>query len=116
MSVSIYHNPRCSKSRQTLELLRDNGIEPEIILYLESTPSAKQLKEVIGKLGIEPEQLIRYKENVARELKLSKSDKRTATEWIKILQESPVLIERPIVISGDRAIIGRPPENVLEII
>ncbi|MBQ73617.1 MAG: arsenate reductase (glutaredoxin) [Gammaproteobacteria bacterium] len=116
MSITIFHNPGCSKSQQTLELLNEKGIDPEIVLYLESTLSMQQLNSVVDKLGIEPQKLVRYKESTAKELNLSETDERSAAEWVDIMIENPILIERPIVISGDRAAIGRPPENVLEII
>lgn len=112
--ITIYHNPRCSKSRQTLELLKAQGIEPQVELYLDSPPSAERLSDLLGKLGIEASQLVRknetyYKENL-RGLEL------TENELIKAMIENPKLIERPIVVAGERAALGRPPEAVLEII
>ena len=116
MSISILHNPRCSKSRATLKLLNEKGIEPDIIQYLKTPPSERALAEIIKKLKISPKELIRFKERVASELGLSFTDTRSEAEWLKIMVDNPVLIERPIVIQGDRAAIGRPPENVLSII
>ncbi len=116
MSVTIYHNPRCTKSRNTLKLLEENGIEPKVILYLETPPTANQLKSIIGKLGIEAKQLIRFGEPIAKELKLSKRDERPTKEWLQLMADNPKLIERPVVINGAQAALGRPPENVLEII
>lgn len=112
--MKIIHNPRCRKSRETLELIRSKAIEPEIKLYLEDPLTKKELKEIIAILGIKPESLIRkgeaaYKENFkGKDL----SDK----EWIQAMMDFPKLIERPIVIKGKKAVIGRPPENVLDLI
>lgn len=107
---TIYHNPRCTKSRATLELLREHGIEPVIVEYLKDTPSAAQLKEIIGRLGIEPEQLVRKGEEVFKKKYAGK--KLTSAQWIAAMVRDPVLIERPIVVSGRRAALGRPPEAV----
>jgi arsenate reductase len=112
--ITIYHNPRCSKSRQTLELLKDKGIEPEVNLYLDSPPSTEKLTDLLQKLGLEANQLVRkseayYKENL-------KGLEITDNELIDVMIKNPKLIERPIVVAGDRAAIGRPPEAVLEII
>ena len=111
--IKIYHNPRCSKSRQTLELLKAQGIDPEIELYLDKPPSAKKLSDLLAKLNIEAGQLIRktetyYKENL-KGLELSEK------ELVEAMIENPKLIERPIVVAGDKAALGRPPEAVLEI-
>ena len=116
MSVSMYHNPKCSKCRATLTLLLEKGIEPELILYLETAPSAAELEEVLKKLGKGPKDIIRFKEEVAKELGISPKDERPDSEWLKIISGNPKLLERPIVINGDRAAIGRPPESVLEIL
>lgn len=112
---SIYHNPRCSKSRQTLALLEEQGIEPEVILYLEKPPSAKTLKAVIGKLGISPRELLRKGEADYKQQNLADSSL-SDTALVKTMCEYPKLIERPIVIKGQKAILGRPPENVLQLI
>lgn len=116
MSVSMYHNPKCSKCRATLTLLQEKGIVPELILYLETAPSAAELEEVLKKLGKGPKDIIRFTEEVAKELCISPKDERPDSEWLKIISGNPKLLERPIVINGDRAAIGRPPESVLEIL
>jgi len=107
---TIYHNPRCTKSRATLALLEERGIKPKIIEYLETPPSADELAAIVRKLGIEPEQLVRKGEGIYRTKYAGR--KLTAPEWIAAMVKDPVLIERPIVVSGSRAAIGRPPENV----
>ncbi|MDG1693537.1 MAG: arsenate reductase (glutaredoxin) [Porticoccaceae bacterium] len=112
--ITIYHNPRCSKSRQTLELLKTQGIEPTVALYLDSPLSAKTLSVLLQKLGIQASQLIRkneayYKENL-------KGLELTENQLIEAMVQHPKLIERPIVVAGDKAALGRPPEAVLEII
>ncbi|TAJ98677.1 MAG: arsenate reductase (glutaredoxin) [Candidatus Manganitrophaceae bacterium] len=116
MNLSIFHNPKCTKSRETLQLLTDRGITPKIVLYLQTPPTQKELSEIVKKLGIEPKQLIRFKEPVAKDLGIKASDKRPDAEWIKLMVENPILIERPIVITPTKAALGRPPENVLELI
>ena len=114
-NFTIYHNPRCSKSRQTLELLEDNNIEPEIILYLENPPSEEKLTELIDLLGINPRDLLRKGEEEYKAHNL-RDESIKGEDIIKIMTENPKLIERPIVISKNKAIIGRPPENVLKLI
>ena len=116
MSISMYHNPKCSKCRATLALLQEKGIEPELILYLETAPSAEALAAVLVKLGKGPKEVIRFNEDVARELGISPADERPDAEWLNIIAANPRLLERPIVINGDRAAIGRPPENVIAIL
>jgi arsenate reductase len=111
--MKIYHNPRCSKSRQTLELIQQAGQQIEIIDYLNQPPSEKELTTIIKLLGINAEDLVRKGEDVYKEK--FKGKKITQQEWVKILIEHPKLIERPIVIKRDTAIIGRPPEKVLEL-
>ncbi|WP_020159242.1 MULTISPECIES: arsenate reductase (glutaredoxin) [Methylobacter] len=115
MSVKIYHNPRCSKSRQTLELLKEQGIEPEIIEYLKTPPSATELNDILEKLGLEPRDLMRKKE---AEYKNAGLDNQSLDRQALIdgMINNPILIERPIVIANDKAAIGRPPENVLAIL
>ena len=115
MSVTIYHNPRCSKSRQTLQLLQEKGIEPEIVRYLETPPDAAQLRSVLKMLGIGPRELMRTKE---KEYKESGADNPELDDeqLIALMVAHPKLIERPIVVSEGRAAIGRPPESVLEIL
>jgi arsenate reductase len=112
--VVIYHNPRCSKSRQTLALLHERGIEPEIVLYLEHPPSAARVKELVGLLGVEPHAILRTKEAPYKELGLSKQS--SLAEVAKAVAAHPLLLERPIVVAGKRARFGRPPEAVLEIL
>ena len=114
-NFTIYHNPRCSKSRQTLELLKENNIEPEIILYLENPPSEEKLTELIDLLGINPRDLLRKGEEGYKTHNLG-DESLKGKDIIKIMSENPKLIERPIVISKNKAIIGRPPENVLMLI
>ncbi|MGD8976096.1 MAG: arsenate reductase (glutaredoxin) [Gammaproteobacteria bacterium] len=115
MKVSIYHNPRCSKSRQTLELLRGRGIEPEVIEYLQTPPDAAALRKILALLGMDPRQLLRTGEPEYRELGLDRDDVRE-DRIIEAMVSHPRLIQRPIVVAGDAARIGRPPERVLEII
>jgi arsenate reductase len=116
MTIAIYHNPRCSKSRKALELIQEHGIEPEVILYLETPPKIKEMKKIIERLGLESWQLIRFNDEKARSLRLHESDKRSANEWINILVSNPELMERPIVVRNSRALICRPPEKVLELL
>lgn len=113
--IQILHNPRCSKSRQTLALLQENGIEPEVILYLENTPSAGDLKDILAKLGIGARDLLRKGEQDYKDQGL-KSPDLSDSQLIEKMCAFPKLIERPIVVKGDKAILGRPPENVLELI
>lgn len=115
MTIRIYHNPRCSKSRQTLKLIRDAGIEPEVIEYLDSPPSTRELDQLLKKLGMEPQDLMRKGESLYRELGLAKQEL-SRKEALEILHEHPKLIERPIVVKGDRAVLGRPPESVEELL
>ena len=114
-STTIWHNPRCSKSRQTLQLIRDRGIEPTIIEYLKTPPSQAELTDALKALGIEPRDLMRKKEAPYEELSLG-NDGLTHAELVTAMVENPVLIERPVVFRGKRAIVGRPPENVLELL
>ena len=115
MSVTIYHNPRCSKSRQTLALLRDKGEDPEIIEYLASPPDAATLREILSRLGLSPRDLLRKKEAPYKELDLA--DESLGDEaLIAAMVAHPILIERPIVLAGAKAAIGRPPETVLSIL
>lgn len=112
--MKIFHNPRCTKSRETLKLLNDKGINPEIVLYLEKTPDASEIKQILSMLNLSAEDLLRKKEAIYRENFCS--SKFTEDEWIRIMVENPKLIERPIVLNGDRAVIARPPEKVLELL
>ena len=114
-AVKLYHNPRCSKSRQALQLIESEGIKPDIIEYLKHPPSYQELEQLLDLLGLEPRQLMRtgeklYKENHLDDLNLSRED------LIKAMTEHPKLIERPILIHDGRAVIGRPPEKILEIL
>jgi arsenate reductase len=113
-SVTIYHNPRCSKSRQTLALIQERGIEPEVIEYLKVPPTPKRLGELVDLLGVEPHDLVRKKESAYQEAGLSSSSSRE--EILQAIASHPVLLERPVVVAGDQAALGRPPENVLEIL
>ena len=114
MPVTIYHNPRCSKSRQTLTLIQEKGIAPEIIEYLKSPPSESELDQILSKLAVKPEALMRKGED---EFKLHFMGKNLSrTESIHLMVQYPKVIERPIVINGNKAIIGRPPECVLDIL
>lgn len=114
-NVKIYHNPRCSKSRQTLALIEGKGIEPEIILYLDNPPSKAGLKRLIKMLGIEAADLVRRKEQSFKDAGLSIPGS-SAEELIAAMIKFPKLIERPIVVVDDKAVLGRPPENVLSIL
>ena len=115
MSVIIYHNPRCGKSRLTLQLLQQQGIEPEIIEYLKNHPSVQQLADILHKLGMEPRELMRTKE---ADYKANGLDDASLDRQALItgMVNHPILIERPIVIAGDKAALGRPPEAVLAIL
>ncbi len=115
MTVTIYHNPRCSKSRQTLALLEGRGVNPKIVLYLETPLSVNEIKAVLEKLGKSPRDIMRKGEASYKELNLGDAEK-TDAELINAMVDNPILIERPIVVSGGRAAIGRPPELVLEIL
>lgn len=115
MSVKIFHNPRCSKSRQTLQLLQDQGIEPEIIEYLKTPPSAEQLTEILAQLALEPRQLMRKNEKEYKETGMNDANL-SSEALIAGMVASPKLIERPIVLANGKAAIGRPPENVLAIL
>lgn len=114
MNVTIYHNPRCSKSRKTLELLLDKGVEPTIIEYLVNPPDAQTLKSILKKLKATPRELMRVKETSYGELGLA-DPAVTADDLIEAMAANPILIERPIVVAGARAVIGRPPENIDEL-
>lgn len=113
MTVTIWHNPRCSKSRQTLELLRSQGIEPEVRLYLEDAPSREELVAALAALGRQPSGLVRRGEAEFKALGLKDA---TEDQILAALATHPRLIERPVVFNGDRAALGRPPEAVLDIL
>lgn len=112
MPLTIYHNPRCSKSRQTLERIEAAGQSPDVVRYLETPPDADTLTGLVQRLGRPVTDLVRFKEALAKELGLAADDARSQTQWIALLVEHPRLLERPIVDDGERAVIGRPPENV----
>jgi arsenate reductase len=115
-SVTIYHNPRCSKSRETLSLLKDNGIDPDVVLYLETPPNSATLRKLLTMLGMNSaRELMRQKEDLYKELNLSDSQL-SEEALIQAMVDNPKLIERPIVVSNGQARIGRPPEQVLEIV
>ena len=115
MAVTIYHNPRCSKSRQALALLQDKGIEPEIVEYLKHPPDAETITRLLDMLELEPRELMRRKENEYKETDLDNPDL-TREQLIAALVAHPKLIERPIVVQNNRAALGRPPEAVLTIL
>ncbi len=115
MTVTIYHNPRCSKSRQTLALIEERGLKPKVIAYLESPPSAAEMDAILKKLGKEPREAMRRKEEPYTALGLD-DPKKTRAALIKAMVENPILIERPIVLSKGKAALGRPPEAVLDIL
>jgi len=108
--ATIYHNPKCSKSRATLELLADRGADTVVIEYLKTPPTAAELAALVAKLGIEPEQLVRKGEDVYKQHYAGK--KLSGEQWIAAMVQYPILIERPIVVIGNRAVLGRPPENI----
>ncbi len=112
--VTLYHNPRCSKSRNTLELLKDNSVNPEVILYLDTPPDTRELKALLKKLRLTAAQLVRCGEDAYKASGLNKDS--DDEEILAAMAKYPKLIERPIVVKGSRAVLGRPPENVLELI
>ena len=115
-AVKIYHNPRCSKSRDTLSLLKSNGIDPEVVLYLETPPDAQTIRELLHMLGMgSARELMRKKEDLYKSLNLDDS-RLTEAELVQAMVDNPKLIERPIVVANGKARIGRPPEDVLEIL
>ena len=115
LSIKIYHNPRCSKSRQTLKLLEERGVQVDIIEYLKEAPSKTELESVLELLNMEPRELMRKGETVYKELDLKNANLSSA-QLITAMLENPILIERPIVLANGKAAIGRPPESVLDIL
>ncbi len=109
--IRIYHNPRCSKSRQTLEIIESSGVEPEVILYLDNPPSTAEFKRILKKLGKSPRDVLRKSEDAYKELQLA-NEQLSEAQIIDAMLANPKLIERPIVVKGDQAVLGRPPENV----
>lgn len=114
-AMTLYHNPRCSKSRSALQLLEERGLNPAIVRYLETPLSAAQLQDLLGKLGIPARQLLRSGEDEYKSLGLSDPNL-TDAQLIEAMAAQPKLIERPILVVGEKAVIGRPPENILEIL
>ena len=115
MTVSIYHNPRCSKSRQTLQLLQDNAVEADVVEYLKTPPDAPTLSKLLDMLGMQPRDLMRKKEKEYKESGAANPDL-SREQLIDLMVRYPKLIERPIVVSNGKAAIGRPPEQVLDIL
>lgn len=113
--LAIYHNPRCSKSRETLQILEDRQIDLEIIDYLEDPPTPEELKRIVEMLGVTARDLLRTTESVYKDAELD-DDSLSDEEIIEAICEYPALLQRPIVVAGDKAVIGRPPSKVLEII
>jgi arsenate reductase len=113
-TIKIYHNPKCSKSRGTLDLAERHGADLEVVEYLRTPPTAQELESLLAKLGLEPEQLVRKGEDVYKKEYAGKTLSRA--QWIDEMVRHPILIERPIVVAGERAVIGRPPENVLTLL
>ncbi|MCM8627615.1 arsenate reductase (glutaredoxin) [Accumulibacter sp.] len=114
LSIRIYHNRRCSKSRAACQLIADAGVPAEVIDYLQHPPDREELRKLLGKLGMSPAQIVRRGEVVFREHYAGRS--LTDEEWLDALVAHPILIERPIVVRGNRAVVGRPPEKVLELL
>ena len=112
--LTFYHNPRCSKSRQTLNIAESSGEDITIIKYLDNPPTADELRVIVDKLGLPVEYLVRKNESIYKEKYKGKDI--SENEWFAILEKHPVLIERPIVIKGDKAVLGRPPENVEQLL
>lgn len=115
MAVEIWHNPRCGKSRATLKLLEEKGVAPKVRLYLEDPPTRKELEEVVAKLGVDATALLRTGETEYKALvkESGKPDAKAALDW---MAKHPILIERPVVVKGKKARLGRPPEDVLDIL
>ena len=114
-ALSIFHNPRCSKSRKTLEIIEINDLEVQVILYLQDPPSVSELNSLLEKLGMKASELVRKRESIIKELNIDLSSI-SNDDLISIMAEHPILIERPIVFNESLAIIGRPPENVEELL
>jgi len=115
LSIKIYHNPRCSKSRQTLQLLEEKGVNPEIVEYLKAAPSKEELETVLSLLNLAPRDLMRKGEAVYKEQSLA-DESLSSDQLVAAMLENPILIERPIVLANGKAAIGRPPESVLDIL
>ena len=115
MPVTILHNPRCSKSRQSLELLTNNGVDAQVILYLQDPPTSSEIKNILKKLNLSPSEILRKGETRFKKLAISLEDI-DDDQLITLMVENPILIERPIIFNETKAVIGRPPENTLDII
>ena len=115
MALTIWHNPRCSKSRETLALLEERGLAPRIVLYRETPPTSAEIKDVLYALGARPRDIIRKGEDAYKNLALE-NQTISDTALLHAMEQHPELIERPIVINGKKAALGRPPENVLAIL
>ena len=115
MPVTILHNPRCSKSRQSLELLTNNGVDAQVILYLQDPPTSSEIKNILKKLNLSPSEILRRGETRFKELAISLEDI-DDDQLITLMVENRILIERPIIFNETKAVIGRPPENTLDII
>jgi arsenate reductase (glutaredoxin) len=113
-SFTLYHNPRCSKSRSALAILEEQGVKPAIVEYLKAPPTKEELRAILKKLDMKPEQLVRKGEDVYKQKFAGKA--LSDEQWLEALAKHPILIERPIVVKGDKAVLGRPPEKVLELI
>lgn len=114
--LTIYHNASCSKSRGTFEILETSGTDFEVVEYLKNPPDTATLDRLVTMLGMQPEQIVRTHEDVYEELGLDRNPPGTRAEWLEVLVKHPILIERPIVTDGKRAVIGRPPENVRKLL
>jgi len=114
MAITIWHNNRCGKSRSALNILEEKGITPSVVKYLETPPTANEIKDVLKKAGLKAHDLIRTGEDIYKQNYKGKT--LTEAEWIEAMVQHPILIERPVVINGDKAVIARPPEKVLEIL
>lgn len=112
--MKFYHNPRCGKSREALKLLQERGVEPEIVEYLKNIPTHAEIEDVLKKLNMKAEDLLRKNEKVYKEMYKGKD--LSDSKWIEAMIAEPKLIERPIFIKGDKAVVGRPPEKVLELL
>ncbi len=115
MDWEIYYNPKCGTCRDTLELIEAQGIKPKVIEYLKTPPTPRELDEILKAGGFEPEDIVRKKEGLYSELGLDQKNP-SRSEWLKILSENPILIQRPIVVKGKKAIVARPPEKVKELL
>ena len=115
MSVAIYHNPKCTKSRQTLALLEARGVKPKVVEYLKTPPSKTEIEHILKLLKLDPRVLMRRKEPIYKQARLD-NPKLTRAQLVEAMTEHPILLERPIVLANGKAAIGRPPENVLDIL